>query len=95
MQTRFSLRSVVFWGVVIGVGYYLMGHHIVFFGWEPRTLKKAKFTFEDTFSSTTGMNNHQILSHETLRKAGLGRLLVEMGKISEEELEKLMSQFKD
>lgn len=95
MKTRFSLKSVVFWGAVIGAGYYLMGHHIVFFGWEPRTLKKAKFTFEDTFSSTTGMNNHQILSHETLRKAGVGRLLVDMGRISEEELENLMSQFKD
>jgi len=95
MQTRFGLKSIAFWGVVIGVGYYLMGHHIVFFGWEPRTLKKAKFTFEDTFSSTTGMNNYQILSHETLRKAGLGRLLVEMGRMSEAELENLMSQFKD
>jgi|MudIll2142460700_1097286.scaffolds.fasta_scaffold365328_2 hypothetical protein len=95
MQTRFSLKSIVFWGVVIGVGYYLMGHHIVFFGWEPKTLKKAKFTFEDTFTSTTGMNNHQILSNETLRKAGLGTLLVEMGKISEAELENLMSQFKE
>jgi hypothetical protein len=95
MRTRFSLKSIVFWGVVIGVGYYLMGHHIVFFGWEPKTLKKAKLTFEDTFSSTTGMNNHQILSHETLRKAGLGRLLVEMGRMSEEELESLLNQFKD
>ena len=95
MQTRFSLKSIAFWGVLIGVGYYLMGHHIVFFGWEPKTLKKAKFTFEDTFSSTTGMKNHQILSNETLRKAGLGRLLVEMGRMSEAELENLMSQFKD
>ena len=95
MRTRFSLKSIAFWGVVIGVGYYLMGHHIVFFGWAPRTLNKTKFTFEDTFSSTTGMNNHQILSNETLRKAGLGRLLVEMGRMSEAELENLMSQFKD
>jgi hypothetical protein len=95
MQTRFSLKSIVFWGAVIGVSYYLMGHHIVFFGWEPRSLKKARFTFEDTFNSTTGMNNHQILSRETLRKAGVGRLLVEMGRMSEEELDNLMSQLKD
>ena len=95
MQTRFSLKSIAFWGAVIWAGYYLMGHHIVFFGWEPRTLKKAKFTFEDTFNSTTGMNNHQILSRETLRKAGVGRLLVEMGRMSEAELDNLMSQFKD
>ena len=95
MGTRFSLKSIVIWGVVIGVGYYLMGHHIVFFGWEPRTLKKAKYTFEDTFSSTTGLNNRQILSNETLRRAGVGRLLVEMHRISEEELENLMSQFKE
>ena len=95
MKTRFTLKSIVFWGAVIGTGYYLMGHHIVFFGWEPKTLKKAKFTFEDTFTSTTGMNNPQRLSQETLRRAGSGRLLVQKGRMSEEELETLMSQFNE
>ena len=95
MKTRFTLKSIVFWGAVIGTGYYLMGHHIVFFGWEPKTLKKAKFTFEDTFTSTTGLNNRQLLSLETLRRAGIGRLLVQKGRMSEEELESLMAQFKD
>ena len=95
MKTRFSLKSIVFWGLVIGAGYYLMGHHIVFFGWQPKTLAKAKFTFEDTFTSTTGLNNTQILSNETLRRAGVGALLVEMGRISEEELENLLNQFKN
>jgi len=95
MQTRFSLRSIIFWAAVIVAGYYLMGHHIVFFGWQPKTLKKATFTFEDTFSSTTGMNNRQILGHETLRRAGIGKLLVQMGRMSEEELKSLMSQFDD
>jgi hypothetical protein len=95
MQTRFSLKSIVFWGAVIGAGYYLMGHHIVFFGWQPKTLEKATFTLEDTFSSTTGMNNRQILSNETLRRAGIGSLLVQMGRMSEEELKNLMSQLEE
>ena len=95
MRTGSRLKSIALWAVLIGLGYYLMGHHIVFFGWEPKTLRKAKFTFEDTFSSTTGLNNRQILSDETLRRAGVGRLLVQMGRISEEELENLLSQFKD
>ncbi len=95
MKTRFTLKGIVFWGAVVGAGYYLMGHHIVFFGWEPRTLDKAKFTFEDTFFSTTGMNNQQILSNETLRKAGIGNLLVKMGRMSQEQLQNIMSSFNE
>ncbi len=55
--------------------------------------KKAKLTFEDTFFSTTGLNNEQILRHETLRRAGVGKLLVQMGRITEEELEGLTARF--
>jgi len=95
MKSRFSLKMIIFWAAVVGALYFALSRHIVFFGWEPRTLHKSKLTLEDTFISTTGMTNEQLLSNENLRRAGIGDLLVQMGKISEEELERLMSRFKD
>jgi hypothetical protein len=92
---RFSLKMIIIWAAIAGALYFALSHHIIFFGWEPRTLRKSKLTLENTFFSTTGMNNEQILSNETLRRAGMGKLLVQMGRISEQELERLTSRFND
>jgi hypothetical protein len=82
-------------GACIGaVGYFLLSHHIIFVGAEVRVLKKSQLTLEDTFFSTQGKSWESVLSNDRLRKDGIGKLLVEMGRLREEELNRLEEEYR-
>ena len=57
-----------------------------------RILKKSNLTLEDTFFSTQGKSWQSVLANDQLRKAGIGKLLVEMGRLTEEELKQLAEE---
>jgi len=65
----------------------------VFVGSNVRLLKKSQLTLEDTFYSTQGKSWQSVLSNDRLRRDGIGKLLVEMGKLTEEELKRLEEQY--
>jgi hypothetical protein len=48
-----------------------------------------------TVFSAKGKPNAMILSRKELREDGIGDLLVEMGKMSEEEYERLLMKYED
>lgn len=89
-----KLRLVVLAAVLGVAGYFLLSYHVVFFGKSLKLLKKGKLTSEYTFISVGGKNTESILQIDTLREAGIGSLLVEMGMLSEEEKEALEEKFK-
>jgi hypothetical protein len=95
---RLSMRKIkklFVWACVIGVGYFVMANHFIFVGSTPKILKKTKLSMDYTFFSTQGKTNKSILQVDELRKAGVGELLVRMGKISEGELERLTAGIED
>jgi hypothetical protein len=83
-------------GACIGaIGYFLLSHHIIFVGAEVRVLKKSQLTLEDTFYSTQGKSWQSVMSNDRLRRDGIGKLLVEMGRLTEEESQRLEQQYAD
>jgi hypothetical protein len=90
-----KLKQWAVWGIVGAVFYFILNHHIVFVGSDVRLLKKSHLTLECTLFSTQGKTNESILSVEDMRKDGIGKLLVEMGKISQDELDLLLEKYEE
>ncbi|RLF54561.1 MAG: hypothetical protein DRN37_10110, partial [Thermoplasmata archaeon] len=71
--------------------------YIYFGGTTIKVLKKTKFTLEDTFNDLSSkiMTNKKILAIDALREAGVADLLVDMGRMSEEEKDKLLAEYEE
>jgi hypothetical protein len=91
MNQRF--KRLVIWGCIGVLGYFLLSNHIIIVGTDIRILKKSRLTLEDTFFSTQGKSWQSVLSNDRLREDGIGKLLVEMGKLTEEELKRLVEEY--
>jgi len=89
------MKKLIIWACVAGAAYFILSNHFVFVGSTPKILKKSKITLEYTFYSTQGKTNESILKVDELRKDGIGRLLVELGRMSEDELEKLTAKIEE
>jgi hypothetical protein len=89
------LKRLIVWGCVAGLGYLLLSYHFIFVGSSPKLLKKPGPSMDYIFFSTQGKTNHSILSVDVLRKAGIGQVLVQTGKISEDELDRLTERIED
>jgi hypothetical protein len=87
-----GFKKLLVWLCVVGAGYFLLSNHIVFVGSRVKILRKSNLTLDYTFFSTQGKATNSILAVEELRKAGIGKILVEAGKISEEQLELLVEE---
>ena len=78
-------KKLTFLFIGIAVFYFLLSYHIILIGGGVRLLKKSTFTLEYTIFSTKGKTNKTILAIDTLRKDGIGDLLIEEGLMSEDE----------
>jgi hypothetical protein len=79
---------------VFGIfGYFLLSHHVIYSGQTIKLLKKSHLTSEYTFVSVSKTSAESILRIDTLREAGIGDLLVAMGRISKAKKEFLEKQF--
>jgi hypothetical protein len=87
------LKRLLIWGCIGAIGYFFLSHHIVFVGSNVRLLKKSQLTLEDTFYSTQGKSWQSVLSNDRLRRDGIGKLLVETGRLTEEELKGLEEEY--
>lgn len=74
-------------------GYFLLNYHIIFSGTTFKLLNKSKLTSEYTFINTSNKSAESLMRIDTLREAGIGNVLVEMGRLSEEERESLEQKF--
>lgn len=93
------LKKVLFWGSLIAIGYIILGYHFIFFGKSAKILKKTKFTLSYTVFSIPKeemlKSNKTILDIDALREAGIADLLVEMGRMTEKEKERLLEEYED
>ncbi|MFO7972678.1 MAG: hypothetical protein R6U40_13145 [Desulfobacterales bacterium] len=74
-------------------GYFLLNYHIVFSGTTVKLLNKSKITSEYTFINISSKSVESLMRIDTLREAGIGNVLVEMGRLSEEEREVMEEKF--
>jgi len=91
MKTR--LKQYLLIAIVMAAGYFLLSNHFIFEGMQVYLLKKNGLNLHYTFYSITQKNPETIIMVDKLREAGIGDLLVELGKITEEERFQLESKF--
>ena len=89
-----GLKKLVIWAVILAGGYFILSNHFIFIGSDLRILKKSKLTLEYTIFSTQGKSIESIMNVDDLRRDGIGELLVEKGKLTEEQLEAILEKYK-
>jgi hypothetical protein len=89
------MKKLIVWACVAAAAYFILSTHFVFVGGTPKILKKSNLTLEYTFFSTQGKTNESILKVDALRKAGIGQLLVQLGRLTEFEQESLTAKFEE
>ncbi len=88
-------KKLLLWAVIGGILYFFLSFHLIYIEKRVKLLKKSELTLEYTFYSANLKTNKTILSVDMLREDGIGDLLVEMGRISEEEMESLMDRIEE
>ena len=88
-------KKLIIWVIVGAVIYSLLSYHFIFVENTVKLLKKSSLTLNYTLFSTKGKTNESILSIDELREDGIGELLVEAGRLTEEELEVLLRKIED
>ena len=83
------IKQLILLAILVSVGYFLLSNHIIYFGNGIKLLKKSKPTSAYTFVSIEDKRAEDILKIEDLRNDGIGDLLVEIGKLNNEEKERL------
>ncbi len=87
------ITKAIVWIGVGGALYLVSCHHFIYLdGAKVKLLKKKQPTFSHTFFSTSLKTNEMILSDDVLREAGIADLLIETGRMSEKEKERLMAK---
>lgn len=90
-----QLKKLIVFGILGYALYFALSHHFVYFsGRDYAILPKAKMTLTNTFFTAgdekrvkqQGLVN-MLRENPDLRRAGLGRLLVEKGLVTEDELQ--------
>lgn len=87
------LKKYFLFAVIGAVLYFLLSFHIIVVGNGVKLLPKSHMTLNYTFYNTKGKTNQVILSIDVLRHDGIGKILLQAGRISEGELERLTQKY--
>ena len=90
-----KLKKIAIWVIVIGIGYFILSHHFILVGSTVKLLKKSNLTLNYTFFNAKGKANKTILAIKELRDDGIGELLVDVGRMTDDELERLLEIYDD
>ena len=80
------LKKIIIIAVIGAALYFLLGFHYVVIDNSVKMLKKSGYNMKYTFVSTKSRDLEKILTTRELWDDGIGDLLFEEGKISEEQL---------
>ncbi len=92
------VRKIILWGSLAAALYMLLAFHYIYFGgMRVKMLKKTKLTLMETFTdlSSKAITNKKILQNDALRDAGLADILVDMGRMSEKERNRIMAKYEE
>ncbi len=82
------IKKIIFWGIIAGAAYGILGYHFVMIGNSIKILEKSRLTLDYTIFSTQSKSNKAILAIDDLREDGIGELLIEAGKMTREDLDR-------
>ena len=88
-------KKLLIWAIAGAVVYFVLSYHFIFVENTIKLLKKSSLTLNYTLFSTKGKTNESILSIDELREDGIGDLLVEAGRLTEQELESLLNKIEE
>ena len=80
-----TIKKYIMIGLLAYGAYFIMDHHFLFEGKNFYMLKKSEPSLKYTFFNMTERKIESIMKIDALRQDGVGDLLVELGKITEEE----------
>jgi hypothetical protein len=86
-------KKIFYWAIALAAAYFLLSYHFIFFGKRPRLLKKSHLTLNYTFFSIQSRPNKKIMSIDDLREDGIADLLVDEGRMSEEERDLFLERY--
>jgi hypothetical protein len=87
------LKQYLFIGVIIALVYFSLNRHIVFYGKDFFLLDKQEMTLDYTFFSIQDKKAANIMQIDPLRRAGIGKILVELQIITDEERYRLENYY--
>ncbi len=91
------IKSYIIIGIFLALGYFISSHHIILYKMNNSLgfdlLKKSYLTLEYTFYNVTTKRPEDIMKIDLLREAGIGDLLVDIGKLTEGKRQELEAKF--
>ncbi len=87
------IKKIFIFGILGGTLYFFLSFHLIFINSTIKLLRKSSLTLEYTIFNAKGKTNATILSNDDLREDGIGEILVEMGKMSEDQYTRLMRKY--
>jgi hypothetical protein len=89
------LKKLLLWVAAGFALYFLLSHHFIWIGNSIKLLEKPELTLDYTLFSAKGKKVESIVAIPELRRDGIGQLLVEEGRLTQDQLETLMDRFED
>jgi hypothetical protein len=88
------IKKYILYGILILAVYLLLAYHYIYVGGKDiRFLKKDHPNLKYTFFSIQSKQPEAILKIDTLREAGIGDILVDIGMITEDQKIALENKF--
>jgi hypothetical protein len=89
------VKKLALWGGLALLVYLILGYHFLLIDNSPVILKKSEYTLHYTFFSSQGKTNAQILAVDELREDGIADVLVDVGRMTEEEKDLLLVRYEE
>jgi hypothetical protein len=88
------LKQYLLIAIAALAGYFILNHHIIFDGKQVYLLKKTSMHLHYTFYSIKQKKPESIMQVDILRDAGIGDLLVDLERVTDEERYMLESKYR-